>query len=75
MLKLAAYNTLTAVENTIHGFVMENEVGVKATIPKTEIPRTLQIGDKLDLFVYMGTDNVFLATPLTPKLKVNEFGF
>ena len=49
--------------------------GTKVTIPKVEIPDNLKIGDILELFVYTGTDNVFLATPLTPKLKVNEFGF
>ncbi len=75
MLNVANINTLTAVENSIHGYIMENEDGIKVTIPKAEVPGNLKIGDVLDLFVYTGTDNIFLATPLHPKLKVNEFGF
>lgn len=75
MLKVASINSLIAVENTIHGYEMKADDGTKVIIPKAETPGNLKIGDTLELFVYTGTDNIFLATPLSPKLKVNEFGF
>lgn len=75
MFKTANYNTLKATRQTIHGMVLENDEGDSATLPKNEVPRDLKLEDPIDVFIYTGTDNVYMATTKKPKLIEGEFGF
>jgi predicted RNA-binding protein (virulence factor B family) len=75
MFKTANYNSLRATGQTVHGMALENEEGDTATLPKNEVPRELLVGDVIDVFIYTGSDNVYMATTKKPKLIVGEFSF
>ncbi|WP_419534852.1 S1 RNA-binding domain-containing protein [Endozoicomonas sp.] len=42
-------------------------------LPKRFVPEGCQVGDELDVFIYLDSDDVPIATTLRPKAQVGEF--
>lgn len=73
MIQIGKINTLEALRETSVGFFLGDEDDNDVLLPNKYVPRTLQIGDSIDVFVYTDSEDRIIATTLTPKIKRNEF--
>lgn len=44
-------------------------------LPKHEVPRGLEIGDEIEVFIYTDSEDKIIATVKKPKLTIGELGF
>ncbi|HIB48494.1 MAG TPA: GntR family transcriptional regulator [Flavobacteriaceae bacterium] len=75
MLKLGEYQTLTILRDTDPGLFLGNPEGDEVLLPNKYRPDSFEIGDELDVFVYLDYDERPVATTLTPYLTLNSFGY
>ncbi|MBX2985450.1 MAG: GntR family transcriptional regulator [Bacteroidia bacterium] len=78
MFDVGNYNELIADEFTPHGLFLINESNPEKRIllPGVELSqKEIRIGDKLNLFVYLDSENRPIATLKEPKLTLFTFGF
>ncbi|MEO8172244.1 MAG: S1-like domain-containing RNA-binding protein [Sediminibacterium sp.] len=65
------YNTLKVSRKVDFGFYLDNgDEGI--LLPKRFAPRTLRVGDELNVFVYHDSDNRLIATTQKAKAVVGE---
>ncbi len=74
MIELGKYNTLRADRNTEPGIYLEDENGEAVLLPHKYVPLTLRLEDMLEVFIYADNENRLIATTLTPKMCLHEFG-
>lgn len=65
------YNTLTVSRKVDFGFYLDDG-GEGILLPKRFAPRTLRIGDQINVFVYHDSDNRLIATTQKAKATVGE---
>lgn len=79
MLKLGRFNTLVALRETSVGyFLNETPAGDPAEdilLPNKYVPNDLSVGDEIDVFVYLDSQERPVATTLTPAVQRDEFGY
>jgi len=73
MLTLGEYHTLQIDRDTPPGLFLKNESGDEVLLPNKYKPEQFEIGDALDVFIYLDHDERPVATNLTPKVKLDEF--
>ncbi|MFD1141596.1 S1 RNA-binding domain-containing protein [Larkinella insperata] len=73
MIQIGKMNTLRALRETSVGVFLGDDEENDVLLPNKYVPRTLQIGDSIDVFVYTDSEDRIIATTLTPKIKRNEF--
>jgi len=73
MLTLGEYHTLQIDRDTPPGLFLKNESGDEVLLPNKYKPEQFEIGDELEVFVYLDHDERLVATNLTPKVKLDEF--
>ena len=69
------YNTLELLRITSVGAYLGDEQGNDILLPTKWIPEGIAIGDPLRVFVYTDSEDRPIATTLTPKATVQQFGF
>ncbi|MCR4649285.1 MAG: S1 RNA-binding domain-containing protein [Lachnospiraceae bacterium] len=74
MFEIGRRQNLTAVKTVDFGvyFSEEGNREERVLLPKKEVPKDLQIGDKLDLFLYKDSSDRLIATTRIPKTAVGE---
>lgn len=75
MLKLGTYNTLQILRDTDPGLFLGNEEGDEVLLPNKYVPETYEIGDELNVFVYLDNEERVISTTLEPFATVNSFAF
>lgn len=75
MIKLGEYNTLTILRETDPGLYLGDEEGNVVLLPHKYKPETYEIGDELEVFIYLDHEERPIATTLEPFLKLNTFGY
>jgi predicted RNA-binding protein (virulence factor B family) len=75
MLDLGLKHTLTIDRDTPPGLFLKNEAGDEVLLPNKYKPSSFEIGDELDVFVYLDFDERPVATNLEPKVMLDEFAF
>ncbi len=73
MLTLGEYHKLQIDRDTPPGLFLKNESGDEVLLPNKYKPEHFEIGDELEVFVYLDHDERPVATNLTPKVKLDEF--
>lgn len=73
MIKIGEYNTLEVLRDTDPGLFLGDEEGNDVLLPNKYVPEEFEIGDKLDVFVYLDHEERLVATTLKPHIKPNEF--
>jgi predicted RNA-binding protein (virulence factor B family) len=68
-------NTLSIVRESAPGLYLDGEELGEILLPGRYIPRNLKQGDKLDVFVYLDSEDRLVATTETPLAVVGEFAF
>ena len=63
---------LEAIKTTPQGIYLITDEQKEILLPNKYIPRNLEIGDKIEVFVYTDSEDRPIATTLTPKVKINQ---
>lgn len=75
-LRLGKWNNLEVLRQVDFGYYLDcGDLG-DVLLPIKEAPEGgLNIGDKVDVFLYLDSEERLIATTLRPKVEVNEFAF
>ncbi|WP_238377091.1 S1 RNA-binding domain-containing protein [Neptunomonas antarctica] len=66
-------NTLTVMRQADFGVYLEGGEFGGILLPKKEVPVGCQIGDQLEVFIYLDTDDFVVASINKPLVQVGEF--
>ena len=75
MIKLGDYNTLRVVKRVDFGFYLDGGDEGEILLPKRYVPKGLNIGDDITVFIYLDQDEKLVATTQKPLAKVGEFAW
>lgn len=75
MIKLGEYNTLSILRDTTPGLFLGDEEGNEILLLGKYIPDHFEIGEQLEVFVYLDNEERPIATTQTPDLTLNTFGY
>lgn len=74
MFRLGKFNQLTALRKTTFGFFLgEIDGDQEVLLPNKYVPKSLNIDDTIDVFLYTDSEDRIVATTLTPKIFLHEF--
>ena len=75
MAAIGKRNTLSIVRESAPGLYLNGGSLGEILLPGRYIPRDLKQGDKLDVFVYLDSEDRLVATTETPLATVGEFAY
>ncbi len=73
MVKIGRMNHLKVVNLLDFGAFLDGGMLEDVLLPKRFVPEGCQVGDELDVFIYLDSDDVPIATTLRPKAQVGQF--
>ena len=68
-------NTLIYMRSTPQGVYLEDEQGEEVLLPNKFVTNEMEVDDKLDVFVYLDSEDRPVATTQTPLIQLNQFNF
>ena len=76
MVKLGKYNTLKVVKELDFGMYLDGgeEFG-EILIPTKYIPKGTKVGDEIEVFLYLDSEDRIIATTLKPFAQAGEFAY
>ncbi len=75
MADIGQHNTLKVVRHTEHGVYLDGDKQGDILLPRRYVPEGIEKGDEVDVFVYLDSDDLIVATTDTPKAKVGECAY
>jgi predicted RNA-binding protein (virulence factor B family) len=75
MVKIGKYNTLEVVKQLDFGIYLDGGEKGEILMPKRYVPAGCQIGDKVDVFIYLDSEDRLIATSEKPYATAGEFAF
>jgi predicted RNA-binding protein (virulence factor B family) len=72
-MKLGEYNTLEILRDTDPGLFLGDEEGNEVLLPNRYVPEEFEIGDKLDVFVYLDNEERPVSTTDKPYITKGDF--
>lgn len=75
MLRLGDYNKLTVTKAVDFGLYLDGGDEGEILLPKKYVPEGCQVGDELNVFLYLDKDERLIATTQTPLARVGDFAF
>jgi predicted RNA-binding protein (virulence factor B family) len=73
MLKLGQINSLKAVRQTDNGFYLSDDELAEVLLPNKYVANELETGNIIDVFLYKDSEDMLVATTLTPKVMLHEY--
>jgi predicted RNA-binding protein (virulence factor B family) len=73
MLNLGLINTLTALRRTDNGIYLIDEEDAEVLLPNKYIPEGMEMGDKIDVFLYTDSEDRPIATTLKPTVLLHKY--
>ena len=74
-IKLGDYNTLEIVKAVDFGLYLDGGSEGEILLPRRYVPENYQIGDEIEVFVYLDQDERPVATTEKPLAKVGDFAY
>ena len=74
-LKLGDYNRLRIVKRVDFGLYLDGGAEGEILLPKRYVKEGMEIGDEIEVFLYLDIDERLVATTERPLAKVGEFAF
>ena len=74
MIKVGKYNKLEVLRAVSFGLYLGDGQGNDILLPKKYVPENTEIGDEVNVFVYLDGEHRPIATTLDPLIQRNEFG-
>ena len=75
MIRIGEYNTLEILRETDPGLYLGDTQENVVLLPHRYKPENFNIGDMLEVFVYLDYEERPVATTLTPHILLNDFGY
>lgn len=75
MLAIGEYHTLKIDRDTEPGLFLKDDDGNEVLLPNKYKPESFEIGDEVEVFVYLDHEERPVATNLKPFVKLDEFGY
>lgn len=75
MIALGRYNQLTVVKLTDFGIFLDGGKLGNILLPKRYVTEDMKLGNRLNLFIHLDSDDSMIATTLTPKAQVGECAY
>lgn len=72
MLHIGQMNRLRIIKSTDFGLFLDGGKFGNILLPKRYVTSEMKIGEELDVFIYLDSDDCIIATTLTPKVHVNQ---
>ena len=72
-IELGKFNTLEVVKTVDFGVYLDGEQEGEILLPTRYVPDNCQVGDFLNVFLYLDNEERLIATTLTPLVQVGEF--
>ncbi|MES2198763.1 MAG: S1-like domain-containing RNA-binding protein [Chlamydiota bacterium] len=73
MLYLGKVNSLYFFKKTIFGvFLRDHDSDQEVLLPNKYVPKDLDLGDSIDVFLYTDSEDRIVATTLIPKISLHE---
>ena len=73
--KIGRKNLLEIVKLEAHGAYLQGGWLGEILLPKRFVPEDAEIGDPINVFVYLDSEDRYIATTQTPKAQVGEVAF
>lgn len=74
-LQLGRFNRMSVARFTDQGLYLRGGPEDGILLPKKYVPEGVQVGDELDVFIYLDQQERLVATTLKPKVQVGEFAW
>lgn len=74
-IRLGEKNTLKALWRVDFGMYLEGDEEGKILLPERYVPEDLEVGDEIEVFVYLDNEERLIATTLEPKAMVGDFAY
>lgn len=74
-IQLGQKNRLKAAWKVDFGMYLEGDDEGKILLPARYVPEDLEVGDEIDVFVYLDNEERRVATTLEPKAMVGDFAY
>ena len=75
MAELGKLNTLTILKKLDFGIYLDGGDGEEILLPRRYVPEGCAVGDTLEVFVYLDSEDLVIATTETPKARVGECAY
>lgn len=75
MIKVGRMNRLQVVKQKDFGVFLDGGRMGTILLPRRYVPENTAIGDELNVFIYMDSEDCTIATTLTPKVMVGECAY
>jgi predicted RNA-binding protein (virulence factor B family) len=75
VIEIGKNNTLSIIREAEFGVYLDGGEFGGVLLPKADVPAGVTVGDKVDVFLYLDTDDFIVATTRVPLAKVGEFGY
>ena len=74
-IKLGKVNHLTVVKSVDFGMYLDGDEAGEILLPLRYVPEGCQIGDELDVFIYLDSEERLVATTQMPYAQVGDFAY
>jgi uncharacterized protein len=75
MIEIGKLNTLEIIKDVDFGLYLRGDESQEILLPREYRPKTYNIGDEIEVFIYRDSEDRIIATTLTPKVQVDEFAY
>lgn len=75
MLKIGQMNQMQVLKQVDFGIFLDGGKYGNILLPRRYVPEGVKLGDILEVFVYLDSDDCIIATTLTPKVMVGQCAF
>ncbi|WP_439134111.1 CvfB family protein [Pseudomaricurvus sp.] len=75
MVQIGKFNRLKVVKLVDFGLFLEGDKFGNILLPKRYVPENTDIGDELDVFIYLDSEDEIIATTERPKVTVGECAY
>ena len=75
MVQIGKYNTLEVLKKVDFGIYLKGDNNEEILLPSRYVPHNCRLGDKIDVFVYLDSEDRIIATTEHPYAQVGEFAY
>ncbi len=75
MINVGKMNNMEVVKELEFGMYLDSQKYGEILLPKRYIPENCEVGDFIDVFIYLDSEDKLIATTETPLAMVDEFAF
>ncbi len=75
MIKLGQYNSLRVIKKVDFGFYLDGDIYGDILLPRKYAAKNTAIGESIEVFIYLDSEDRIVATTLKPKALVGECAY